>query len=144
MKVADEKELLDLQSKLEEKFVDLGKEETGTGNDAATPTAKVELKSVLKGSLDLTITAPPTDPQELLSACEASIKKMLWMIQMVEESSVVCKFKERGAAAADGGDLEYTVTMPLTEDVDTYLALEAAQEAKEKLEEQAEAGWRSR
>ena len=58
-----------MQTKLEEKFVELGKEETGTGDAAATPTAKVELKSVLKGSLDLTITAPPTDPQELLSAC---------------------------------------------------------------------------
>ena len=51
VKVADEKELLELQSKLEEKFVGRGKEETGTGNDAATPTAKVELKSVLKGAL---------------------------------------------------------------------------------------------
>ena len=130
--------------KLEEKFVDLGKEETGTGNDAATPTAKVELKSVLKGSLDLTVTALPSDPTKLLSACEASIRKMLWMIQMVEESSVVCNFKEVGRRRLQtAGDevLTYTVTMPLTEDVDTYLALEAAQAAEAKLEEQADAGW---
>ena len=56
----------------------------------------------------------------------------------------MCTFKEVGRRRLQtAGDevLTYTVTMPLTEDVDTYLALEAAQAAEAKLEEQADAGW---